>query len=85
MSCGKAVILSSIRGLWAPELLRDGENCILVPPGDSNALANAIVKLVNDPKLCKKIGVAARNTVMKNFNLACGVASTEKLIKIGLK
>lgn len=32
MACGKPVVLTRIKGLWAPELLRDGENCLLVPP-----------------------------------------------------
>ena len=33
MSCGRPVILTKTRGLWSPNMLVDGENCLLVPPG----------------------------------------------------
>jgi glycosyltransferase involved in cell wall biosynthesis len=84
MACGKPVILSRIRGLWAPELLRDGENCLLVPPGDSRALADAIRRLAADGGLRSRLGHSARKTVLRHFNLKVGAASTEQLIQIGL-
>ena len=85
MACGKPVILSQIRGLWAPELMRNGENCLLVRPGDPNALANAIHDLAGDPGLRSRLGLAARETVLRHFNLESGAASTERLIQLGLK
>ena len=36
------------RGLWDPEALRDGENVLLVPPGDPDALAAAVGRVLAD-------------------------------------
>lgn len=84
MACGKAIILSQIRGLWAPELMRDGENCLLVPPGDPRALADAIRSLADDAGLRSRLGQAARETVLRHFNLETGASSTEQLVRLGL-
>jgi glycosyltransferase involved in cell wall biosynthesis len=84
MACGKAVILSRNRGLWDPALLRDGENCLLVPPGDTAAMAAAIERLAADRALRVRLGQAARETTLRHFNLAAGAASTECLIRLGL-
>lgn len=84
MACGKPVVLSRIRGLWARELLRDGENCLLVPPGDRAALAAAVSHLAGDAALRARLGRAARETVERHFNPAAAAASLEALIQRGL-
>ena len=43
-----------------PELVRHGENGWLVPPGDSQALAEAIFSLSQDRTLCTKLGRRGR-------------------------
>jgi glycosyltransferase involved in cell wall biosynthesis len=83
MACGKPIVLSRIRGLWAPELLRDGENCLLVPPGDRAALAAAISRLAADPSLRIRLGRAARATAEQHFNLSAAASSLEQLIHHG--
>ena len=85
MACGKPVILSRIRGLWAPELLVDGENCILVTPGDSREIADAINRIIGDADLRQRIGLAARKTVLNHFSLHPSALSTERLFKIGFE
>jgi glycosyltransferase involved in cell wall biosynthesis len=84
MACGKPIVLSRIRGLWAPELLRDGENCLLVPPGDRAALAAAVSRLATDAGLRARLGHAARETAERHFNPAAAAASLEALIQRGL-
>lgn len=84
MACAKPVILSRIKGLWAPDLLVDGENCLLVTPGDSRELAHAINRVAGDNKLRQRLGKAARETVLTHFSLSHAALSTEELIKIGL-
>jgi glycosyltransferase involved in cell wall biosynthesis len=84
MACGKPIVLSRIRGLWAPDLLRDGENCLLVPPGDRAALAAAIDRLAADPELRARLGRAARDTAERHFSSAAAAASLEALIRRGL-
>jgi glycosyltransferase involved in cell wall biosynthesis len=49
----KPVIASRVGGL--PELIEDGVNGLLVPPGDSAALAHAIQRLLSDPALREKL------------------------------
>ena len=69
MACGKPVVLSRTKGLWDPETLISGENCILVPPHDPAALGEAVNRLLNDGPLRQRIGAAARETVVEKFGL----------------
>lgn len=69
MACGKAVILSRIAGLWDDDLLKDGETCLLVPPGDPAALAAAARRLAEDRLLCQRLGAAARQLVTQRFTI----------------
>ena len=69
MACGRPVILSEIRGLWARDALKHGENCLLVPPGDATSLGAAIGLLRSDPTLRARIGHAARATALARFGL----------------
>lgn len=84
MACGKPVILSNIKGLWAKDLLVDGENCLLVEPGNSRAIANAIDILRSDATFRARIGRAARQTVEAHFSLRVAADSTRSLINRAL-
>ena len=42
-----------------PEVVRDGREAILVPPGDERALAAALVRAVDDPSLRAAMQAAA--------------------------
>jgi colanic acid/amylovoran biosynthesis glycosyltransferase len=52
-----------------PELIRDGIDGILVPPGDAGALAAALATLIDDPELRRRIGSAGRARILDNFHL----------------
>lgn len=69
MACGRPVVLTRGRGLWDTDTLVDGQNCILVPPGDSGAWTKAIGKLAGDPELRENMGAAARETAKNRFSL----------------
>jgi glycosyltransferase involved in cell wall biosynthesis len=45
----------------------DGETCLAVPPGDADALAAALGRLLDDPGLRSRIGEAGRQRVLANF------------------
>lgn len=62
MAFGKAIVASDLPGF--AETLRDGESALLVPPGDPVALASAIVRLLNDATLRKRLGDAARGATV---------------------
>jgi glycosyltransferase involved in cell wall biosynthesis len=67
MACGTAAVLTRTRGWWGETHLRNGENCVLVPPGRVDALRDAIRGLWDDPQRCAAIGARARQTVVEHF------------------
>jgi glycosyltransferase involved in cell wall biosynthesis len=54
---GRAIVATRAGGL--PELVTDGENGFLVPPGDAPALAGAISRILDDPDLAVRMGEAS--------------------------
>jgi glycosyltransferase involved in cell wall biosynthesis len=68
MACGKAVIVSKIRGLWDGRAMRHGKTCFLVEPGSVDALQQAVAKLLREPSLADRLGVAARAVIESHLN-----------------
>jgi glycosyltransferase involved in cell wall biosynthesis len=66
MALGKACVASDINAI--PEAIQDIQNGLLVPPADGGALAEALSMLINDEPLRQRLGVAARETVLNQFN-----------------
>jgi glycosyltransferase involved in cell wall biosynthesis len=58
MGAGTPVVASAIGGL--PELVRDGVDGILVPPGDVQALRSAVTRLLADDGLRERLGGQGR-------------------------
>jgi 2-deoxystreptamine N-acetyl-D-glucosaminyltransferase/2-deoxystreptamine glucosyltransferase len=58
MAAGLPVVASDVGGI--PEVVRDGETGLLVPPGDVGALAAALDRLVGDPALRARLAAGAR-------------------------
>jgi glycosyltransferase involved in cell wall biosynthesis len=57
---GRAVIATPVGGV--PDLVRDGENGLLVPAGDAAALARALRRLHEEPGLVARLAAGARST-----------------------
>jgi glycogen synthase len=55
---------------------RDGETCLAVPPGDSEALAAGLVRLLGDPELRARLGAAGRERVLRHFTWARAAEGT---------
>jgi glycosyltransferase involved in cell wall biosynthesis len=51
-----------------PELVADGSDGILVPPGDPHAMANALADLAHAPGSATRLGEAARKTIVARFS-----------------
>lgn len=66
MSYGKPVVGSDIGGIV--DIVRDGRNGLLVPPGDSRALADAITSLMDDPERARQLGSRGREDVAAGFS-----------------
>lgn len=65
MACGRAVIGTRVGGM--PDVIRDGVDGLLIPPGDVVKLANAIINLLNHPQHRDQLGTAARDRVLREF------------------
>lgn len=65
MDAAKPIIASRVGGI--PEAAIDGETALLVPPGEPEPLANAILSLVRDPERRMAFGKAAQLRVRQNF------------------
>lgn len=77
MAAGKPVVAANVGGI--PEVVIDGEAGILVPSRDSNALAQAVLKLLKNQALAKRMGEAGRRRVEKYFTLDRMIEKTEAL------
>jgi glycosyltransferase involved in cell wall biosynthesis len=64
MAGGMAVVTTETCGMI--DLVENEYNGLLIPPADSEALENAVVRLALDPDLRTRLGCAARET-MKRF------------------
>ncbi len=67
MRCGIPVVATEVGGL--PELVRHGETGLLVPAEDDHAMADALLSLLRDSELRRRLGEAARADVAARFNL----------------
>jgi len=67
LACRKPVISTAVDQI--PELVEDGVNGILIPPGNVQALCAAIERLATDPALCQRLGEAGRRTIEERFSL----------------
>jgi glycosyltransferase involved in cell wall biosynthesis len=68
MATGIPVIASRIGGI--PDYVaREGEQAVLVPPGDVPALVAATRRLIDDPARRAAMGVAAREHCLREFSL----------------
>lgn len=77
MSIGKPSVGTNTGGV--PEVVKDGHNGFLVPSGDSNLLADAVLKLVRDPIHRKTMGDRGRLLVDDKFTAASMAQNIEKL------
>jgi glycosyltransferase involved in cell wall biosynthesis len=73
-SCAKPIVATNVAG--CKEIVRDGENGILVKPGDTEELANAILMLLNDPQKARQMGQHGRTLVRNEFTEASVISRT---------
>jgi glycosyltransferase involved in cell wall biosynthesis len=77
MAAGLPVVATAVDG--AAEVIEDEKTGILVPPGDPKSLATAIRRLILDPALRGRLGVAARRDVGETCS-ADGVADAYEAV-----
>ena len=77
MAMGKAVIATTTGGL--PEVVAQGETGLLVPPGDAESLAVAVVSLLEDKVRREQMGSKGRARAQERFSLDASVKQMEQL------
>ena len=78
MAAGLPIVASRIGGI--PDVVKDWENGILVPPCDSKSLANAIVYLLKDDDLRKKMSINSNERV-NNYSWTKIAEVTQKVYR----
>lgn len=68
MSMGCPIVSTDVGGVG--EAITSGEDGLLVAPGNSDALGDALVTLLDDPALAARLGAGARRRVRSDFTLA---------------
>jgi glycosyltransferase involved in cell wall biosynthesis len=79
MALGRPVIATRVGGVYCA--VRDNETGLLVPPSNSEALAERIVELLDDRGKAQAIGNAARDLVNREFGVECMVDQTAALYR----
>ena len=64
-----------------PEITHDGETGFIVPPGDADALAAALSRLIADADLRLKLGARAVDVVARDFDAECNALRLLELLK----
>jgi glycosyltransferase involved in cell wall biosynthesis len=67
MALSKPIVASRVSAL--PEIIVEGETGLLVPPADSDALANALTSLLTEPNRAKEMGKRGRLRLEKEFTV----------------
>jgi glycosyltransferase involved in cell wall biosynthesis len=75
----RPMVVSDIRG-YADSVLHE-ETGLVVPAGDSASLADAVVRLLRDRDLARRLGENGRARMLEQFTLQCSVAKLETMLQ----
>src|ERR687894_2861477 len=79
MAAGVPVVASAVGGI--PDQIRHDKEGLLVPPGDTDALSNALLALLRDPPRSRRLGEAGRRRVASRFSHATMVRQIEDVYR----
>jgi len=79
MAAGVPVIGTSNGGL--PEIIDDGNTGIIVPPGDSAALAEAIIFLMRNPEILRQMSRAGQERAASKFSTSAMVEQVARIYR----
>lgn len=84
-SVAEAMVLGvpvvSARGGGIPEMIDDGVNGLLVEPGDAGGLSKAVIRMLTDPGLRRRLARAAMGKIESCCRMETSVASIENVLK----
>ncbi len=76
LSCGLPTVAITAGG--TPEAVEHERNGLLVPPGDPDALADAVERLIRQPELAERFGRAGASDVRERWSFAAYVDRLER-------
>jgi len=77
MAARRPIVSTAVGGV--PNVVADGQAALLVPSEDSLALANACLKILQDPALAQSLAQAGYERVKNQFSLDAMIGKTLKL------
>jgi alpha-maltose-1-phosphate synthase len=77
MACQAPVVASAVGGIL--EVVEDGKTGLLVPPGQPEALAEALNRVLANPELGRRLGQAGRRRVETHFSWTSIAERTEQV------
>jgi glycosyltransferase involved in cell wall biosynthesis len=77
MACGVPVVATRCPS-GPEEIIMDGVNGLLIPPADTEALADAIIRLLSNPEMAQKLALAAKRRA-EDFSVEKIVPQYERL------
>jgi glycosyltransferase involved in cell wall biosynthesis len=80
MACGLPVVATRVGG--TEELVVDGDNGLLVPPGDAGCLAAALSRLLQDGDARRRMGQRSRARILACYELSCVLEQLEHLYAV---
>lgn len=75
MALSKPVVATAVGGV--PEVVAGGETGILVPPGDVEALAGAIIDVLRDPARAQEMGERGQQRAVRQFDISDMIERTK--------
>ncbi len=85
MLAGKVVLAAANEMTYGAGVLKNGENVILVTPGNPKQLAETIVELLEDKEKCIEIGRRARKTIIEHFSWDSVCAQTVQVYQEAIR
>jgi glycosyltransferase involved in cell wall biosynthesis len=79
LAAGLPVVATAVGGL--PEVVRNGESGILIPPGRPDELASAVLGLAGDEGRCRELGAAAKRFIEEEYSLDAAARRVTSLYK----
>jgi len=79
MAAGCACVASAAGPI--PEVITDGEDGILVPPRDTEAIASAVCRLLEDQQLRERLGAAASESALSRFQPQQSAATLTRIYR----
>jgi glycosyltransferase involved in cell wall biosynthesis len=78
-ACEKPIVATRVGGL--PELVKNNENGILIPPNNPASLANAVIHLLSNKKTAIRMGKKGRQIVESDFTYEVASAKCQAIYK----